>query len=156
MQKHMQVKNQIPFMSASEYYPGIYKNCDYVVKIIESSSKKPISDAKIVIDGKEMGVSDSNGLVKFNCYATATQKVKVTRIGYKVVHYTGMPWSSLSENVVELESAVSIEPAIKDMFPNISLDQSTLYGPQVSMFGVDFNLFESKIAFDLPLLSDLW
>ena len=147
-------ENQIPFMSASEYYPGIYKNCDYVVKIIESSSKKPISDAKIVIDGKEMGVSDSNGLVKFNCYATATQKVKVTRIGYKVVHYTGMPWSSLSENVVELESAVSIEPAIKDMFPNISLDQSTLYGPQVSMFGVDFNLFESKIAFDLPLLSD--
>ena len=147
-------KNQIPFISAYEYYPDFYKKSDYVVKITEKSSGNPISGAKIAINGEEVGTSDENGLVKFNCYATVTQKIKVTKIGYKVVHYTGMPWSSTSENTVELESAISIEPDIKEMFPNIDLGESTLYGPQVNLFGLDFYLFKSNVSFDLPLLSD--
>ena len=146
--------NQIPFQDINAAYPDLYKNGDYVVKIVEKSSKKPISDAKIVIDGKEMGVSDSNGLVTFNCYATPTQKITVTRNGYMGAYYTGMPWSSVSENVVELEFAVNIESTIKGMFKASNLDETMLYGPQINMFGQEFNLFESKISFKWPWLDN--
>ena len=146
--------NQIPFQDINAAYPDLYKNGDYVVKVVEKSSKKPISDAKIVIDGKEMGVSDSNGLVTFNCYATPTQKITVTRNGYMGAYYTGMPWSSVSENVVELEFAVNIESTIKSMFKNSNLDETMLYGPQINLFGKEFNLFESRISFKLPWLDN--
>ena len=149
-------EHNIPFnANAGEYYPGLYTNSDYAVRIIDSSSKKPIKGVKITIGGEEVGVSDENGFVKINCFATETQQIKLSKIGYKTVHYTGMPWSSTSENLVEMKSAVDYESAIQDMFTETKLGQSTLYGPEISMFGQDFNIFEAKVSFDLPLLKDL-
>ena len=147
--------NQIPFKSVSESYPGIYKNSDYVVKIINSDSKKPIIGAVITINGKQVGVSDDDGKIKINCYGTASQKIKITKSGYKAVYYAGMPWSSSTENIVEMSIADTVESDVKNMFKDVKLNESTLYGPQLTICGYTFNLFEMKISVDLPLLKDI-
>ena len=63
-----------------------------------------------------------------------------------------MPWSSSTENIVEMSVADTIESDVKNMFQDVKLNESTLYGPQLSIMGYDFNLFEMKISVDLPLL----
>ena len=147
--------NQIPFKSIGEFYPGIYKNSDYVVKIVNNNTKKPITGAVITIDGKQAGVSDNDGRVKVSCYGTANQRIKITKSGYKTVYYTGMPWSSSTENIVEMSIADNVESDVKNMFTDVKLGESTLYGPRINILGYDFNLFETKISVDLPLLKDI-
>ena len=147
--------NQIPFKSVGEFYPGIYKNSDYVVKIISGDTKKPIIGALVTIDGKAVAMSNADGIVKVNCYGTANQRIKITKSGYKAVYYAGMPWSSSTENIVEMSVADTIESDVKNMFQDVKLNESTLYGPQLSIMGYDFNLFEMKISVDLPLLKDV-
>ena len=147
--------NQIPFKSIGEFYPGIYKNSDYVVKIINSDTKKPIIGAIVTIDGNVVGMSNADGRIEINCYGTANQRIKITKSGYKAVYYAGMPWSSSTENIVEMSVADTIESDVKNMFQDVKLNESTLYGPQLSIMGYDFNLFEMKISVDLPLLKDV-
>ena len=147
--------NQIPFKSIGEFYPGIYKNSDYVVKIVNSDTKKPIIGAIVTIDGNVVGMSNADGRIEINCYGTANQRIKITKSGYKAVYYAGMPWSSSTENIVEMSVADTIESDVKNMFQDVKLNESTLYGPQLSIMGYDFNLFEMKISVDLPLLKDV-
>ena len=58
-------EHNIPFnANAGEYYPGLYTNSDYAVRIIDSSSKKPIKGVKITIGGEEVGRSEERRVGK--------------------------------------------------------------------------------------------
>lgn len=143
-------KYNIPFNNAGESNPDIYKNAEYTVKIIDSASSKVVKGAAITINGEQVGVSGADGIVNFSAYATVSQSVRVQKDGYKIKYYTAMPWSSTSQNVVELEATDGLGEELLDVLPEIKLEKSTLYGPQITIFGETFYLFEMEIGLDIP------
>ena len=148
------IKNNIPFNNIKDVYLGIYKNANYLVKIVAGLNKKPVEGAKIIIDGREEGISDKNGLVKLKCYGTANQRVKIVKKGYKSVYYTGIPWDSNIENVVQMPNIFDSELKLNFGESETELGASTLKGPEITIKGMTFNLFETKIGFKLPLLNN--
>ncbi|MGN0294937.1 MAG: leucine-rich repeat protein, partial [Lachnospiraceae bacterium] len=149
--------NQIPFVSINEYDPNLYKNVEYIVKIVDSSTSLPLKGAVIEVAGEKdySFTTDENGLAKVAIYGMVAQRIKVSKSGYKAVSYTENPWSTGTQNVVQLKPNVTVEQKVELMLPNTKLSSSTLKGPQITVFNETFNLFETEISFDVPFFDSL-
>ena len=149
--------NGIPFEDIRNYYPNLYQNTQFPIKVVDSKTKKPLSNAVITVMGSEdiSFMTDANGMAVVDIYATAGQKIKITRDGYKVKTYSEIPWSSTELNVVELESRWDIETELGKMLPSTTMGASTLKGPQISILGETFNLFETEISFNVPFFDSV-
>lgn len=138
------------FRDVSEGFEDSYKTSEYLVKVIDSASKQPISNAVICINGEEAGTTAEDGTAKITIYGTVTQNVSVAKDGYDTRSYIGMPWNSTEQNVVELAiQEKTIEKQITDMLPDAKLPETTLNGPKINIFGKDIYLFSLPISVDV-------
>ena len=138
------------FRDVSEGFEDSYKTSEYLVKVVDSASKQPISNAVICINGEEAGITAEDGTAKITIYGTVTQNVSVAKDGYDTRSYIGMPWNSTEQNVVELAiQEKTIEKQITDMLPDAKLPETTLNGPKINIFGKDIYLFSLPISVDV-------
>ena len=143
-------RHNYQFRDVSEGFEDSYKTSEYLIKVIDSASKQPISNAAICINGEEAGITAEDGTVKITIYGTVTQNVSVAKAGYDTRSYIGMPWNSTEQNVVELAiQEKTIEKQITDMLPDAKLPETTLNGPKINIFGKEIYLFSLPISVDV-------
>ena len=149
--------NNIPFADISTYQEGLYKTADYTVKVVDDATGHSISGVQITISDTESKnyYTDDKGIAHVTVYGTATQTVAISKEGYEPASYSGWPWKSTGVNVVKIKRKQTMEEQIVSMTPQISMSGDKLKGPEITILGNTFNLFETDVSFKLPLFDNM-
>ena len=149
--------NNIPFADISTYQEGLYKTADYTVKVVDDSTGHSVSGVQITISDNESKsyYTDDKGIAHITVYGTATQTVAVSKEGYEPASYSGWPWKSTGVNVINIKRKQTMEEQIISMTPQISMSGDKLKGPEITILGNTFNLFETDVSFKLPIFDNM-
>ena len=149
--------NNIPFADISTYQEGLYKTADYTVKVVDDATGHSVSGVQITISDTESKsyYTDDKGIAHITVYGTATQTVAISKEGYESASYSGWPWKSTGVNVIKIKRKQTMEEQIISMTPQISMSGDKLKGPEITILGNTFNLFETDVSFKLPLFDNM-
>lgn len=131
--------------TAGEYTEPVYSDSTYYLKAIDRVSGEPLAGAVFTLDGKSY-TADYNGLVEVTGSA-AVLSLTISHNGAAVYEDSGYMAVPGGVNIIEVGD-LKLEP--EDIFTG-GYDTDTLLGPEVSLNGTSFNLFEFPVGFEAKL-----